>query len=82
MNPENLASPYLSEKEAKRYFQRQEMLLEFSRLFNYDESSDRAVAIVGPAFLDALLSRSTQIADFASIFFNNSPRFKGFVTAL
>jgi len=56
MNFETLASPYLSEKEAERYFQRQEMLLEFSRLFNYDESSDRAVAIVGPAFLDALLT--------------------------
>ncbi len=48
-------SPYLSEKEAERYFQRQEMLLEFSRLFDYKEASDRAVAIVGPAFLDTLL---------------------------
>ena len=32
------------------------MLLEFSRLFDYKEASDRAVAIVGPAFLDTLLS--------------------------
>ena len=46
----------LSEIEAERYFQRQEMLLEFSRLFDYKEASDRAIAIVGPAFLDTLLS--------------------------
>jgi hypothetical protein len=32
-NSENPVSPYLSEKEAERYFQRHEMLLEFSRLF-------------------------------------------------
>lgn len=55
-NPEPPRSPYLSEKEEARYFQRQEMLLEFSRLFDYSEASDRAVAIVGPAFLDTLLS--------------------------
>lgn len=46
----------LSEKEAERYFRRHEMLVEFSRLFDYSEASDRAVAIVGPAFLDTLLS--------------------------
>jgi len=46
---------YLSEKEAERYFRRHEMLIEFSRLFGYDEASDRAIAIVGPAFLDSLL---------------------------
>ena len=45
----------LSEKETGRYFQRLEMMLEFSRLFDYGEASDRAVAIVGPAFLDTLL---------------------------
>jgi DNA-binding MltR family transcriptional regulator len=55
-NPEFPRSSYLSEKEAARYFQRQEMLLEFSRLFDYSEASDRAVAIVGPAFLDTVLS--------------------------
>ena len=47
---------YLSEKEAERYFRRNEMLIEFARLFDYGEASDRAVAIVGPAFLDGLLS--------------------------
>jgi DNA-binding MltR family transcriptional regulator len=34
------------------------MLMEFSRLFDYGEASDRAVAIVGPAFLDTLLSEA------------------------
>jgi DNA-binding MltR family transcriptional regulator len=55
-NPEKPASPYLSEQEAERYFRRHEMLIEFSRLFDYSEASNRAVAIVGPAFLDTLLS--------------------------
>ena len=32
------------------------MLFEFAKLFDYGEASDRAVAIVGPAFLDALLT--------------------------
>src|ERR1700730_13085802 len=32
------------------------MLFEFARLFDYGESCDRAVAIVGPAFLDTLLT--------------------------
>jgi DNA-binding MltR family transcriptional regulator len=49
-------SSFLSDKEAERYLQREQMLLEFSRLFDYNEVSDRAVAIVGPAFLDTLLS--------------------------
>jgi len=47
---------YLSKEETARYFQRQEMLLEFARLFDYSEASDRAVAIIGPAFLDTLLN--------------------------
>ena len=46
---------YLSEKEAERYFRRHGSLFEFSRLFAYDEASDRAIAVVGPAFLDSLL---------------------------
>lgn len=46
----------LTEKEMERHFKLQEMLLEFARLFDYGEASDRAVAIVGPAFLDTLLS--------------------------
>jgi DNA-binding MltR family transcriptional regulator len=54
--PEKVLSSYLSEKEAERYFKRHETLIEFSRLFDYAEASDRAIAIVGPAFLDGLLS--------------------------
>ena len=46
----------LSEKETKRYFELSEMLFEFARLFDYSESNDRAIAIVGPAFLDTLLT--------------------------
>ena len=46
----------LSQKEAERYFRRNETLIEFARLFDYAEASDRAIAIVGPAFLDSLLS--------------------------
>jgi DNA-binding MltR family transcriptional regulator len=34
------------------------MLFEFAKLFDYSEASDRAVAIVGPAFLDTLLSEA------------------------
>jgi hypothetical protein len=58
MNDEGYTRPFgapLSEKETERYFERLDMLLEFSRLFDYGEASDRAVAIVGPAFLDILL---------------------------
>src|SRR5205814_5027973 len=32
------------------------LLFEFARLFDYGEENDRAIAIVGPAFLDTLLS--------------------------
>jgi DNA-binding MltR family transcriptional regulator len=46
---------YLSGREAERYFQRHEMLLEFVRLFDYKQASDRAVAIIGAAFVDTLL---------------------------
>ena len=46
----------LSEKEAEQHFRLREMLFEFSKLFDYNEASDRAVAIVGPAFLDTLIT--------------------------
>ena len=46
----------LSKKEAEQYFRLREMLFEFAKLFDYGEASDRAVAIVGPAFLDTLLT--------------------------
>jgi DNA-binding MltR family transcriptional regulator len=50
------SSSVLSEREAKRYSELNAMLFEFARLFDYKESNDRAVAIVGPAFLDTLLT--------------------------
>lgn len=34
----------------------QQLLYEFARLFEYEEPSDRAIAIVGPAFLDTLIT--------------------------
>lgn len=49
-------SQHLSEVEAVRYLQREDMLIEFAKLFDYQEASDRAIAIVGPAYLDTLLS--------------------------
>ncbi|MFL6259622.1 MAG: hypothetical protein ACJ76Y_07925 [Thermoanaerobaculia bacterium] len=52
---ETRVGSYLSEKEAKRYFRLREAFFEFVRLFDYSEASDRAVAVVGPAYLDTLL---------------------------
>ena len=49
-------SQHLTESEAARYFQREDMLVQFAKLFDYQEASDRAIAIVGPAYLDTLLS--------------------------
>lgn len=46
----------LSEKEAEQHFRLREMLFEFAKLFDYGEANDRAIAIVGPAFLDTLLT--------------------------
>lgn len=46
----------LSEKEAEQHFRLREMLFEFAKLFDYGEASDRAIAIVGPAFLDTLIT--------------------------
>lgn len=46
----------LSEKEAEQYFRLREMLFELAKLFDYGEANDRAVAIVGSAFLDTLLT--------------------------
>jgi hypothetical protein len=38
-----------------RYFDLHDMLLEFGKLFSYDDDNDRAIAIVGATFLEALL---------------------------
>ncbi len=45
---------WITGKALERQFSMQEALLEFSRLFR-DEENDRALAIVGGAFLDTLL---------------------------
>jgi DNA-binding MltR family transcriptional regulator len=46
---------HLSKKESERYFRVLDSLFKFSELFDYGEKSDRAIAIIGPAFLDVLL---------------------------
>ncbi len=42
-------------KALDRYFELNNLLFEFHRLFNYEEKNDRAIAIVGATFLDTLL---------------------------
>ena len=54
--PERRLGQPLTEKEARQYFHLNDMLLEFAKLFQYDEKSERAVAVVGPVYLDMLLS--------------------------
>lgn len=48
-------SSVLTGRDMDRYFRLNEMLLEFARLFDYEEPNDRSIAVVGPAFLDSLL---------------------------
>ena len=45
----------LTGKDAERYLDLYKLQFEFATLFDYSESSDRSVAIVGPAYLDTLL---------------------------
>jgi DNA-binding MltR family transcriptional regulator len=48
--------PYwITGKDLERYFSLEDALLEFSRLFKHEETNDRALVIVGAAFLDTLL---------------------------
>jgi DNA-binding MltR family transcriptional regulator len=42
-------------KALERYFDLHAALIEFSRLFDYEEENDRAIAIVGGTFLETLL---------------------------
>ena len=53
--PKGFGSP-LSKEEADRYLRRNALLVDFAGLFDYDDPSDRAIAVVGSAFLDMLLS--------------------------
>lgn len=53
---DNEYDPYwITGKDLERYFSLEDALLEFSRLFKHDETNDRALVIVGAAFLDMLL---------------------------
>jgi DNA-binding MltR family transcriptional regulator len=44
-------------KALERHFELQNALLEFSKLFAYDEENDRSIAIVGATFVDMLLEQ-------------------------
>ncbi|MBX3451325.1 MAG: hypothetical protein KF777_17285 [Planctomycetaceae bacterium] len=46
---------WITGKDLERYFSLEDALLEFARLFKHDETNDRALVIVGAAFLDMLL---------------------------
>lgn len=46
---------WITGKDLERHFSLENALLEFSQLFKHTESSDRALVIVGGAFLDTLL---------------------------
>ena len=48
-------SPIITGKTLDRYFKLQDALLEFNKLFNYDEPDDRSIALVGSIFLETLL---------------------------
>lgn len=54
-NDEDFDPCLITGRELEKHFELQDALLEFSRLFQYDEKNDRAIAIVGAAFLDTLL---------------------------
>jgi DNA-binding MltR family transcriptional regulator len=45
----------LSGKALEQYFELNNALYEFSKLFDYGEKNDRAIAIVGATFLDTIL---------------------------
>ncbi len=51
----NSESSLITGKALQRYFELKDALFEFSRLFDIDEPNDRAIVIVGAAFLDTLL---------------------------
>ena len=50
--------PLISGKALERYFELNDALSEFSKLFNSNEKNDRAIAIVGATFLDILLEHT------------------------
>ncbi|HKI21702.1 MAG TPA: hypothetical protein VKA15_27675, partial [Isosphaeraceae bacterium] len=54
VNRDDYDPSWITGQALERHFSMQEALFEFSRLFQ-DEENDRALAIVGGAFLDTLL---------------------------
>ena len=46
---------WITGKDLERHFALEDALLEYTRLFKHEERNDRALAIVGAAFLDTLL---------------------------
>ena len=46
---------WITGKDLERHFALESALLEYSRLFKHEEHNDRAIVIVGAAFLDTLL---------------------------
>lgn len=52
---ESFEPSLITEKALEKHFGLQDALFEFSKLFKYEEENDRAIAIVGAAFLDTLL---------------------------
>lgn len=46
---------FLTGRDAERHFELNASLIEFSTLFKFEEENDRAIAIVGAAFLDTIL---------------------------
>ena len=49
------ASSIISGKSLERYFELNDALFQFSKLFDHDEKNNRAIAIVGATFLDTIL---------------------------
>lgn len=54
-NGESFDLSLITGKALEKYFELQDALFEFSKLFKSEEENDRAIAIVGAAFLDTLL---------------------------
>ena len=52
---DGIRSSIITGKALERYFELDEALAEFSRLFDYGEKIDRAIAIVGATFLEMVL---------------------------
>jgi DNA-binding MltR family transcriptional regulator len=48
-------SSNITGKSLERYFELNDALFHFSKLFDYDEKNDRAIVIVGATFLDTIL---------------------------